>query len=31
MPAGEIVREALMIASEIDIYTNDAISVETLP
>ena len=31
MPAGEIVRAALKIASEIDIYTNDAIVVETLP
>ena len=31
MPAGEIVRAALRIASEIDIYTNDAIVVETLP
>jgi ATP-dependent HslUV protease subunit HslV len=31
MPAEGIVRAALKIASEIDIYTNDAISVETLP
>lgn len=31
MPADEIVRAALKIAAEIDIYTNDAISVETLP
>ena len=29
--AEEIVRAALRIASEIDIYTNDALSVETLP
>ncbi len=31
MPAAEIVKAALKIASEIDIYPNDAIVVETLP
>ena len=31
LPAPEIVREALLIASEIDVYTNDTIRVETLP
>ncbi len=30
MPAGEITREALRIASEIDLYTNDRIVVEEL-
>jgi ATP-dependent HslUV protease subunit HslV len=31
LPAGEIVRESLAIASEIDIYTNDNIILEELP
>jgi ATP-dependent protease HslVU (ClpYQ) peptidase subunit len=31
MPAVDIVRASLKIASGIDIYTNDAIVVETLP
>ena len=31
MPAAEIVRESLTIAAEIDIYTNDMITVEELP
>jgi ATP-dependent HslUV protease subunit HslV len=30
LPAPEIVREALAIAAEIDIYTNDHITIEEL-
>ncbi len=31
LPAAEIVKEALRIAAESDVYTNDSIRVETLP